>query len=90
MLTIEFLGFMVGLLTAIKWALLFLFVFWVLPAMFLHACEEFGKRVISDPVPVYQGRHWRDPQDYEKKMYVISFVNRRRQTYGDIRSHRRV
>lgn len=90
---LDVLEFIALLFKVLLWTLIVLFIFWVLPAMVLLTGEEFfgAQRPAIQPKPErYQGRHWRDPQDYKKKMYIIAFVNRHREDRGGILSHRRL
>ncbi len=88
---LDFLEFIALLFQILKWILIGLFLFWVLPAMtvLLHD-EPITRKSVKVKVEPYQGRHWRDPQDYKKKMYIIAFVNRYREDRGGVLSHRRI
>lgn len=88
---LEVLEFIALLYNVLLWTLIVLLVFWVLPSMALLTRDEFFSKQHSSTKPEpYHGRHWRDPQDYHMKMYVVAFVNRHREGRGGILSHRRL
>lgn len=90
---LEILEFIALLYKVLLWTLIVLLVFWVLPSMALLTRDEFFRKqrsFVKSKPEAYQGRHWRDPQDYAKKMYIIAFVNRHRESRGGVLSHRRL